>query len=201
MFYGASYWRFMHHFALHNQGRDLMLDLGQFIGCEKCASEYEPPADDQDLVIWSKDLHNKVNGKLGKWDKWDMTDFHIGHKPDCDICTDVETHFGYPWIFIHNVAETGNAAAIPFLQKFNQIYPCDKCRGTILSDPPLEGESAIDWTVRNHQKVQPMFKYFPPPSTNIATTSECSGCPNPIPVDPTIPLPPGVPPPEFQPSI
>ena len=181
MFYGPAYWRFMHHFALHDKGRDLMVDLGQFIGCAECASEYEAPFDNQDLVMWSKNLHNKVNAKLGKWDKWDMTDFHIGHKPDCDICAD-KVHFGYPWMFIHQAAETGNAASIPFLQKFDQTYPCDKCRGTFLPDAPNEDESAIDWTIRNHQKVQPTFQYFPPPVSNTLASADgtnvgCPGCP------------------------
>lgn len=184
MFYGPAYWRFMHHFALHDQGRDLMVDLGQFIGCAECAAEYEAPTDNQDLVLWSKNLHNKVNAKLGKWDKWDMTDFHIGHKPDCDICAD-KVHFGYPWLFIHQVAETGNAAAIPFLQKFDQTYPCDKCRGTFLPDAPNDDESAIDWTIRNHKLVQPTFEYFPKPpqdlvvdaTGNVVPSSQCAGCP------------------------
>lgn len=220
MFYGPAYWRFMHHFALHDKGRDLMVDLGQFIGCAECASEYEAPTENQDLVMWSKNLHNKVNAKLGKWDKWDMTDFHIGHKPDCDICAD-KVHFGYPWMFIHQVAETGNAASIPFLQNFDQTYPCDKCRGTFLPDAPNEDESAIDWTIRNHQKVQPTFQYFPPPVSNTAAATDgtnvgCPGCPSnggaavpvPVPVDPmtaAVPPPPaslvepGVAPPPVEP--
>jgi hypothetical protein len=178
MFYGPSYWRFMHHFALHGLGRDLMVDLGQFISCAECASEYEAPTDEQDLIMWSKELHNKVNAKLGKWDKWDMTDFNIGQKPECDICAD-KVHFKYPWLFIHQVAETGNVASIPFLLKFDQMYPCDKCRGTFLSDPPHEDELAIDWTIRNHRKIQPAFEYFRPPLPNTVdgTTGECPGCP------------------------
>ena len=221
MFYGPAYWRFMHHFALHDPGRDLMVDLGQFIGCAECAAEYEAPFDNQDLVMWSKNLHNKVNAKLGKWDKWDMTDFHIGHKPDCDICAD-KVHFGYPWMFIHQAAETGNAASIPFLQKFDQTYPCDKCRGTFLPDAPNEDESAIDWTIRNHQKVQPTFQYFPPPVSNTLASADgtnvgCPGCPSntgaavPDPVDTTtadVPPPPppaslvapGVAPPAVEPA-
>jgi len=175
MFYGPAYWRFMHHFAIHGKGRDLMVDLGQFIGCAECASEYEAPRDNQDLVMWSKNLHNKVNAKLGKWDKWDMTDFNIGQKPECDICAG-KVHFGYPWLFIHQVAETGNASSIPFLQNFDQTYPCDKCHGTLLPDAPNEGESAIDWTIRNHRKIQPTFQYFPPPGPN--TSGECPGCPS-----------------------
>jgi hypothetical protein len=123
-----------------------------------------------------------VNAKLGKWDKWDMTDFNIGHKPDCDICKD-KVHFGYPWMFIHQVAETGNAASISFLQKFDQLYPCLKCRGTFLSDPPNEGESAIDWTIRNHQRVEPTFQYYTPSASNVEAAStvsgDCTGCPKP----------------------
>jgi hypothetical protein len=193
MFYGPAYWRFMHHFALHDTGRDLMKDLSQFIGCAECAAEYEPPTDTQDLVLWSKNLHNKVNAKLGKWDKWDMTDFNIGQKPECDICAQKE-FFGYPWLFIHQVAETGNAAAIPWLQAFDQSYPCGVHKGTLLSDPPEDGESALDWTIRNHQKVQPTFEYFPKlpqnmvvdATGNVVPSSECSGCPAATSVPPVV---------------
>ncbi len=182
MFYGPAYWRFMHHFALHDTGRDLMDELGQFIGCEVCAAEYEPPqTPDTDLVTWSKDLHNKVNAKLGKWDKWDMIDFNIGQKPDCDLCSQRDDT-RYPWMFIHNVAEAGgNTASVPFLQKFDQAYPCDVHRGTFLTDPPQDGESAIDWTIRNHRRTQPDFEYYPKPANangNQQGTNDCVGCPS-----------------------
>ena len=167
MFYGPAYWRFMHHFALHNIGLDLMKDLGQFINCSECSSEYEPPSDTDNLIIWSKNLHNKVNAKLGKWDKWDMDDFNIGQKPDCDICAKKEI-FGYPWLFIHNVAEAGNSNAIPFLQSFNQLYPCSIHNGVLLSDPPLDGESALEWTDRNHKRIDATFQ--------LPNSSPCSNC-------------------------
>lgn len=170
MFFGSAYWRFMHHFALYDIGRELMDDLGTFINCTECASEYQPPQENEDLINWSKDLHNKVNKKLGKWDRWDLTDFNIAHKKDCDICANKEI-FGYPWIFIHNVASTGENS-IDFLKKFNELYPCDVHKGKLLEDQINENESVLDWTIRNHQKFYPSFQY----NINGNSSEDCIGC-------------------------
>jgi hypothetical protein len=167
----------MHHFALHDTGRELMNELGQFINCETCAAEYEGPKEEENLIIWSKDLHNKVNSKLGKWDKWDLTDFNIGQKPECDLCSQKETSSLYPWMFIHNVAES-NSAALPFLQKFNQLYPCDVHKGTFFIDSPSSDESVLDWTIRNHKRFNPEFEYYSKNAQGDSTVngSNCTGC-------------------------
>jgi hypothetical protein len=178
MFYGPAYWRFIHHFSLHDRGRDLFTELVKFIGCEKCATEYVPPTETENLIFWSLNLHNKINRKLGKWDKWNIDDFNICQKSECDVCSN-KVYFGYPWTFIHNVAETGNISSISFLQNFDKTYPCDTCCGTFLKDPPKEGESAIEWTIRNHQKITSNFEY--------QSNNGCVGCTNNV----TSPSPPG----------
>lgn len=153
MYWGPSYWRFLHFFALHNVGRDLMMELPQFIPCEECKSEWVDPGPEEDLVMWSKELHNKVNRKLGRWDKWDMTDFGISHKRECDYVQNMEFVHLFPWPFIHIVAQVGGDAALGFLKRFNELYPVDACRNKFFTDDPIEGESVLDWTVRHHNRM------------------------------------------------
>ena len=154
MIYGFAYWRFLHFFALHNIGRDLIKQLPQFMP-EEWRLEWEEPADDADLVVWSKDLHNKVNAKLGRYANWDMTDFNISHQNTCECCIQGGncSIYGFPWFFIHGVAEVGGDMALPFLQAFNNIFPCPHCQGEFFTDVPMEGESVLAWTVRHHNRI------------------------------------------------
>ena len=153
MYWGAPYWRFMHYFAMHDV-KDLVLHVKNFIPCEDCKSEWYEPAPGENLLDWSREFHNKVNRKLGRYDKWDARDLLISHKPHCDICEEKEFIHRYPWVFFHFVSMQPNS--MDFLKAVNAQYPCEKHRGTFL-DEPQDGESTVDWVVRNNQRVDPNF--------------------------------------------
>lgn len=182
MFWGAPYWRFIHYFSLHDK-RDLVLQIKNFIPCDECKSEWYDPTLDQSLIDWSREFHNKVNKKLGRYDKWDARDLSISHKPTCDICDEKEYIHRFPWGFIHEVAKLPNA--VDFLKEFNATYPCEKHRGTFL-DEPQPGEFPLDWTVRNHQKTDPSFS-LPVINTDLSGGQVCSTCPSALPSGNLIP--------------
>lgn len=180
MSWGPAYWRFLHYFALNDKDMDLFQQLPRFIPCEMCINEWEDPVISTELVMWSKELHNKVNRKLGKWDRWDMTDFGIAHKNTCDYCDDREFVHMFPWLFIHVVAETGGADALAFLKRFNEIYPCEVCRGKFFTDDPADGETVLDWTIRHHKRMneergRPAYVH-PIEAQSNETGSGCVGC-------------------------
>ena len=184
MSWGPAYWRFIHYFALNNKDRELLSLLPSFIPCEECKSEWEAPQDGEDLVQWSLRLHNKVNAKLGKWDKWDMTDYNIAHKNTCDYCNEQEYIHFFPWTFIHTIAsfdgkEGFDGKVLSFLMRFNDTYPCVRCRGRLLFIDFEDGETLLDWTVRHHSRMN-QERGLPPyvhPSTTVnQTTNGCDGC-------------------------
>lgn len=196
MYWGPAFWRFMHYYALHDAGRDLLRQVPQFIPCEACRLEWEDLADEQDLVQWSLQLHNKVNRKLGKYGAWDTIDFHIAHKSACDRCAGAAHMTAFPWAFIHAVAAADTPQALQFLKDFDASYPCQACRGTFFTDDPAPpdadadaeadgtgtgtgtgGETVLQWTVRHHQRVDP--SYTPPPAASalpLAGDATCVGC-------------------------
>lgn len=182
MYWGPSYWRFLHYFALHDSGRELFEQLPKFMPCDVCRSEWVNPGPKEDLVMWSKELHNRVNKKLGKYDKWDMTDFEIAHKPECDYESNKEYVHLFPWLFLHTVAETGGDGALLFLKHFNETYPNIVLRGKFFTDDPAEGESVLDWTVRHHNRMNLDFgrgEYLHPKKVSgdqVKTSGDNSDC-------------------------
>ena len=46
---------------------------------------------------------------------------------------------------------------VEFLQGINLNYPCTKCQGNLLIDSPIENESVLTWTLRNHIRFDPTF--------------------------------------------
>lgn len=159
--------------------RDLVTQVKNFIPCDTCKSEWYDPAPTEKLLDWSRELHNKVNMKLGRYANWDARDLNITHKPHCDICEEKEFIHRFPWVFIHEVAKQPNS--MDFLKEFNAKYPCEIHRGTIL-DEPQPNEETLAWTVRNHQKVDPSFNLPPVVSIEPLTGAAIS-------VDPVTGLP------------
>lgn len=179
MFWGAPFWRFIHLFALHDK-RDLVLQLKNFIPCGKCKDSWYDPAPEENLLDWSREFHNKVNAKLGRYDKWDARDLAITHKPTCDICENQEQIHRFPIEFINFTAIMPNS--MNFLKAFNAEYPCDIHRGTFFDDPQPE-ESTVDWVIRNNKRRNPNFiippyLYVNKPNTD-QPSAPCSGCPTP----------------------
>lgn len=166
MLWGAPYWRFIHYVSMHER-RELILQLKQFIPCEDCKSEWYDPEPSENLLDWSRTLHNKVNQKLGRYANWDDTDLRITHKPECDVCTGMEFLHRFPWDFMTTVASQPNS--MEFLKTFNATYPCDVHRGTFLDEPQAE-ESTLHWVGRNRQKVDSTFVL---PIEPVKTCSEC----------------------------
>lgn len=169
MSYGCAYWRFLHYFALNNAGRDLIKQLPPFLPDDEWRAEWVDPTNDEDLVVWSKDLHNKVNKKLGRYDKWDLTDFDIAHKNVCDFCENSSVHL-FPWGFIHKVAEIGGTTALPFLKAFDASFPCPHCEDKFFTDEPNDGENVLDWTIRHHNRIN-IEKGLPTITWNIPTAT------------------------------
>jgi hypothetical protein len=167
MSWGPSYWRFIHYFAMYEQ-KDLVTQIKHLIPCEDCKSEWYDPEPSENLLDWSRELHNKVNQKLGRYANWDDTDLRITHKPECDVCTEKEFLHRFPWDFMMMVASQPNS--MEFLKTFNANYPCDVHRGTFLDEPQAE-ESTLHWVGRNRQKVDPTF-VLPQP-----VEPPCSDCP------------------------
>ena len=151
----TPYWRFIHYFALHNL-RDLILQVKPFFQ-DVSGAWSDPPT--EDLVEWSRVLHNKVNALNDKYHTWDATDFSIAHKPTCDTCVN-NLVYRFPWEFIHSVATQPNS--MEFLKKFNTNYPCDRCRGGFFDEPQAD-ETTLAWTYRNHNRVDPSFVIPVPP--------------------------------------
>lgn len=152
--WGASFWRFIHLFSLHDANRGFMKQLRDLIPCEECRGGWRDPSDIEDLDEWSRIIHNEVNAKLGKYAGWDQADFNIAQKPTCDICDGREHVFMFPWMFIHTLAETSTDphTTLAFLKQFNAAYPCNVCRGTFFADDPREGESIQQWANRHHNR-------------------------------------------------
>ena len=184
MSWGPAYWRFMHYFALNNKDRELFSQLPSFIPCEECKGEWEDPKDGEDLIEWSRKLHNKVNAKLGKWDKWDMTDYNIAHKNTCDYCTGQEYIHFFPWTFIHTIAsfegkEGFNGDVLSFLMRFSELYPCNQCCNQLLLNDVQEGETLLDWTVRHHSRINQergLPAYVHPSPSRVGASHDCPGC-------------------------
>jgi len=175
MFDGTAYWKVIHFLAVHNVGRSLLQQIQEFIGCQTCKSKYIPPSDSEDLLQWSINLHNSVNNHLNK-PTWSGT-----VPNNCQHCDPTKSGDD-PWIFMHNVAETGGDTAITFLKEFNQIYPCTTCRDNLLKDDPLDNESCLYWTFRNRQLAddqytrQPFAYVMDPPLSS--PSAACQGCPS-----------------------
>ena len=174
MFNGTAYWKVIHFLAVHNVGRSLLQQLHGFIGCQTCKTKYIPPSETENLLEWSINLHNAVNSHLAK-PAWSGTiSTHCEH---CDPAKAGET----PWVFMHNVAETGGNDAISFLKDFNQIYPCTKCQNNLLNDDLLENEKCLYWTFRNRKRLndqynrQPFIYEMDSPLNNASFS--CQGCP------------------------
>lgn len=129
------------------------------------------PSPTVDLLSWSVALHNKVNTKLGRYDKWDLSDCWIAHKPNCDNCNPPPNQV-FPWPFIHAVAATEHPTALEFLQRFNTLYPCNKCRGKFFDDTPWVDETVLAWTIRHHIHADPMFVY-----SSATVPLPCPTCP------------------------
>jgi len=168
--WGPSYWRFIHYFSTNApDSHELLAETVNHIPCVTCKSEWVSPDSNTHLLLWSIHLHNKVNTKLHKYDKWTTNDFGIAHKTTCDKCF-VPPNAAFPWTFIHTVAKVNDSSALTFLKKFNTLYPCDTCRGGFFTDDPLNNESVLDWTVRNHVLQEPTFVY-------LDTSKPCTNCP------------------------
>lgn len=174
MFDGKAYWRFIHFFAYHNCGRNLLRDLGEFIDCQKCKDSYIPPDDNVELLQWSIDFHNTINAKLGK-----PVLSNVSIDGACDFCNNIQPQL--LWIFTHNVAEAGGENAVPFLKTFNEEYPCDVCRGNIFPDLPSANEPCLYWTFRHRKRINDLkgiapFIYEMTPIQQDSSTP-CTGCP------------------------
>jgi hypothetical protein len=181
MFYGPSYWRFIHYFSLYDVGRTELFPLVPNFLPEEFQGEWENPGENETLKDWSIRLHNKVNAKLGKWDKWDETDFNIAHKPECDFKENKEFIFMFPWALLHHVANTEHPTALAFLKTFNELYPDEQTRNTFFTDDPQEGETVYDWTLRHHKRMnvennRPEMTYIPvpPPENGVAGSTEAT---------------------------
>ena len=151
----TPYWRYIHYFALHTI-RDLV-QVKLFF--QDISGVWCDPSPTEDLVEWSRVLHNKVNALNGKYHTWDSTDFSIAHKPTCDACVNNLVH-QFPWGFIHSVAAQENS--MDFLKDFNTKYPCETCRGGFF-DEPRPDETTLAWTYRNHNRVDSSFVIPVPP--------------------------------------
>ena len=203
--WGESFWRCFHYLAIHDK-RDIIEKLPEYIPCKTCKDEFVGVGAGEDLVDWSIREHNRVNGKLGKWDKWDRRDFDISQKPTCDICEGKEHVFGFPWALLNtisisaentnnnsNMASSNMASsnmAVQFIQEFVAEYPCDVCRGNLIVDTQVADETHRDWVHRNHIRFnqerglpepQPLPQQLP---VNMGTdagssniTMGCVGCP------------------------
>ena len=151
--WGASYWRFIHLFSFFDH-RETVTKVKNYIPCNECKSEWYDPSPTENLLDWSREFHNKVNKKLGKYSNWNDTDLRIFHKTDCDLCKKEEDAHFFPWVFIHYVAMQPNS--MEFLKEFNSNFPCKIHKGNLLDEPKM-GESTIDWVLRNTIRFYPDF--------------------------------------------
>lgn len=186
--WGPSFWRFLHYFAMNTPDRAFIKQLKNCIPCEECRAEWRDPTDTEDLVTWSKNLHNHVNAKLGRYANWDLTDFNIAHKNTCDACLHQEYVFMFPWTFIHTIASS-SPEALQFLKTFDQTFPCITCRTTFFTDDPAEDETLKDWADRHHNRwnlARGLPPYVPPPlassrdttgsTASTSSSAPCEGC-------------------------
>lgn len=178
MNWGPCFWRCIHYMSIHGK-RNIIDKIPGLIPCETCKEEWVGPVDDEDLVDWSIREHNRVNGKLGKWDKWDRIDFDISQKPTCDICEGREHVSGFPWTFLYAVG------TVDFINEFVSSYPCEVCRGRLVEDLPGPDETHIDWVHRNHIRFN-QERGLPTPMplvsggvSGVAGTAGCEGCSGP----------------------
>ena len=166
--WGPVYWRFLHYFSIHYENDSTYIKtVKSLIPCTTCQSEWIEPELHANMILWSLELHNKVNTKLGKYDKWTLIDYHIANKEDCDICNSKSNNF--PWLFIHMIAEQNSVDSLLFLQEFNKKYPCETCKYTFFLDEPQQDESVLDWTIRHHKRHDSLFEYKKP--------KPCACCP------------------------
>ena len=203
--WGESFWRCFHYLAIHEK-RDIIEKLPEYIPCKTCKDEFVGVGASEDLVDWSIREHNRVNGKLGKWDKWDRRDFDISQKPTCDICEGKEHVFGFPWALLNTISigadgiseisesgmtsNTSNIAytvyssnmAEQFIQEFVANYPCDVCRGKLIVDTPEAEETHRDWVHRNHVRFN-QERGLPEPQplpvnigTDVGSSNITTGC-------------------------
>jgi hypothetical protein len=119
--------------------------------------EWEVKLEDEDYIDWSLRLHNKTNACNNQYSNWDRTDFFIAQKIECDVCADTEHVFFFPWVLMYKIVincenETEKTLAIETLKEFDNIYPCDTCKGTFLTDLPQQDEQLKDWVLRNHKR-------------------------------------------------
>jgi len=150
MEWGPSYWRCIHYMAIHNEA-DIIQQIPLLLPCEQCKLDWVPPEIDENLVTWSINIHNSINAKLGKWDKWNLIDFNISQKSTCDICENKEYLYNFPWHFLYNVAKTNHDIAVDFIKEFSRTYPCEECRGKLIThESLLPDETHVDWVYRNH---------------------------------------------------
>lgn len=179
MNWGPSFWRCIHYMAIHGR-RDIIEKLPRYLPCEECKTEWISPEPDEDLVEWSIRLHNKVNGKLGRWDKWDRIDFNISQKPTCDICENREHVFYFPWMFFNTIADDKE-----FVTEFVSKYPCSVCRDSLITGVPEAGEANAEWVHRNNIRFNQARGFPEPPSfrKSIVTegaagtsTTSCENC-------------------------
>ena len=180
--WGTSFWRCIHYLAVHNK-RDLLEKLPEYIPCEICKEEFVGAKEGENLVDWSIQEHNRVNGKLGKWDKWDRTDFNISQHPTCDVCDGREQVHSFPWTFMYALTET--VGSEEFMKEFVAEYPCEVCRGKFIVDTPTTDEIHIEWVHRNHIRFNkdrglpepgPLPKKKENATDSGVTTTGCEGC-------------------------
>ena len=195
--WGASFWRCIHYLAIHEK-RDIIEKLPEHIPCKTCKDEFVGVSAEEDLVDWSIREHNRVNGKLGKWDKWDRIDFNISHKPTCDICEGKEYVFGFPWTFLNTISintdrtdslvnSNSRKMTEHFIKEFVDKYPCEICRGKLIIDFPYDNETFRDWVHRNHIRFNNERGLPEPNPINIIQGTDigssnismgCTDCPN-----------------------
>jgi hypothetical protein len=171
MLLGPSYWRFIHYFAGNSPFcREYLKTMPPIVLCSDCSGEWFDPADTDDLLEWSVALHNKINTKHGRLYKWTVENCLNAHLRSCDKCSPPYDP-SFPWIFIHTIAAIDNPATLRFLNIFNNLYPCSKCKYTFFTDNPQSEESVLDWTIRHHKRLDPKFEYVVP-----GAPSPCLSC-------------------------
>lgn len=148
---GPVYWRFLHFFAAHKVGGQLLTSLRDLLPCQEWKDQWVLPLDGESALDWTLRLHNSVNTAIGKYSDWDANDLALAHPLECDICSGREHIHQFPWGFLHNMANHGQDA-LSLIQQFNAVYPCDTCKGMLLQDEPYEGETLLEWVHRNHER-------------------------------------------------
>jgi hypothetical protein len=140
MEWAPSLWKYIHKIALKNNNPSdeiitLFELLGDVIPCEVCKLHYKTYLSENkiesDLFLWTIQLHNSVNEKLGKYSNYDLRDGMIAHDHDC-------THD-----FIQIL--------IPYLKQNDQLfdlflktYPCSDCSLVEPETPPPTVKLCLD---------------------------------------------------------